>query len=37
MTDVKDEEISLINFDGGLTVLKGGLYKRRMGNHERNN
>jgi hypothetical protein len=26
MTDVKDKEIQVIPFDGGLTVLKGGLY-----------
>ena len=26
MTDVKDKDISIIPFDGGLTILKGGLY-----------
>lgn len=26
MTDVRDKDISIIPFDGGLTILKGGLY-----------
>ena len=26
MTDVRDKDINVIQFDGGLTVLKGGLY-----------
>ena len=26
MTDVRDKDINVIPFDGGLTVLKGGFY-----------
>ncbi len=26
MKDVRDKEISLFQFDGGITVLKGGFY-----------
>ena len=26
MMDVRDKDISLFQFDGGITVLKGGLY-----------